>query len=78
MKGTWIAECNEIARRIKTMPGMLAAVAVDDDVKADAFVKYWAEKHPHVEVVQRVSNAKTKQSLLPVSLIQIRLKGTIQ
>lgn len=78
MKGTWIAECNEIARRLKDMKGQLVGVAVDDDVKADAFIQYWANKHPHIEVVQRVSNAKSKERIMPFTLIQIRLAGQVQ
>ena len=68
MKGTWIAECNNIARRVKIMRGMLIGVGVDDDAKADAFVKYWAEKHPHVEIVNR-----SKDIGIGFVIIQVRL-----
>lgn len=71
MKGKWIAECNEIARQIKDRPGQLIGVAVDNDTKGDAFVKYWKEKHPHIEVVKRFNE-------IGVSWIQIRLAGQLQ
>lgn len=73
MKGTWIAECNEIARRVKSMQGMLIGVGVDNDEKADAFIKYWEDKHPHVEVVNR-----GKDIGIGFLIIQVRLRGQLQ
>lgn len=71
MKEKWRKDAEKIALSLKQVPGALVGVAVDNDEKADAFVEYWAEKHPHVDVVDR-------NYLLSSTFMRIRLKGTMQ
>lgn len=70
MKGTWIKEANEIARQLKDMQGLLCGVCFDTDEKADAYVKYWGDKHPHVEIVSRTK-------AVGIIVMQIRLAGQL-
>ena len=72
MKKRWIENCDLIASHVKNAPGHLVGVAVDDDAKADAFLQYWKEHHPHVEMVDH-------NNLLGKSVfMRVRLKGTLQ
>lgn len=75
MKERWIQECEHIARCIKTMRGQLIGVAVDNDAKADAYIKYWKENHDHVEIVDRQTLDLIPH---PIVAIKIRLKGQLQ
>jgi len=72
MRKKWIENCDLIAEHVKNVPGHLVGVAFDDDAKADAFLEYWNEHHPHVEMVDR-------QNLIGRYIfIRVRLKGALQ
>ncbi len=71
MKKQWVEQADRVGNGVKEMPGQLVGVSVDDDAKADAFVKHWKEHHPHIEVIDR-------NPLLGSVFMRIRLKGSVQ
>ncbi len=71
MRKKWAENCDTIALHVKESPGQLIGVGVDDDAKADAFVEYWKDKHPHVEVIDR-------NPLLGSIFMRVRLRGSVQ
>lgn len=74
MKDVWAEQCDMIAENMKGRIGQLVGVAVDDMGKAEAYEKYWSDKHPHIEVIKKIPATRFS----PYVMVQIRLAGQLQ